>query len=43
MPKPETHPDKRLNQEEARLEMVLKNTFAALDQLTDLFNKIRSN
>ncbi len=43
MPKPETHTDKSFNQEIARLEMVLKNTFAALDQLTDLFNKIRRN
>ncbi len=32
---------KRSIQEGVRLEKVLQNTFAALDQLTDLFNEIR--
>jgi hypothetical protein len=37
----ETQPTHHSDPDKTRLEMVLKNTFSALDQLTDLFTEIR--
>lgn len=39
--KSEIHNGHKTAAEAARMEKVLKNTFAALDQLTDLFTEIR--
>jgi len=43
MSKPESRSKSNFQNSEDRMQKLIKETFAALDQLSDLFNEIRNN